>query len=362
MSDDAIAAIEAPRAALRLVGHGDAERRFAQCWHAGRLGHAWLISGLKGVGKATFAWRCARFILAVGGRGDGLDIDPGSRTFRLINAGTHPACRLVRPTVNATATPPRLRQDIAVGDVRALAPFLHQTVAAGGWRCVIVDAADEMTASAANALLKLLEEPPPQTVIILVCHAPSRLLPTIRSRCQRLALRPLTTAQVLEVLADVRGELSPQDIHVLARLCGGAPGRAVTLADAGGVDEFRELIGLLQTLPQLDTGKLHARADRVGRGAAGEAAFRTTGYLLLHWLERLIGAQARGAAASPDDEVIAGEATLNARLAAAGALEGWVAVWEKTSRLFARAQALNLDRKQVFLNAVLAVAAAAQGQ
>lgn len=360
MSDDAIAAIEAPRAALRLVGHDAAEQRFVQCWRAGRLGHAWLISGHKGVGKATFAWRCARFIVAEGGQGNGLDVDPRSHTARLINAGTHPACRLVRPTVNATGSPPRLRQDIAVGDVRALAPFLHQTVAAGGWRCVIVDAVDEMTVSAANALLKLLEEPPAQTVIFLICHAPSRLLPTIRSRCQRLALRPLTTAQVLDVLADVRRDLSPADARALARLSGGAPGRAVALADGGGVDEFRALIGMLQTLPRLDIGKLHARADRFGRGATGEAAFRTAIYLLLHWLERLIGAQARGRPS--DDEVVAGEASLNARLAAAGALEGWVAVWEKTSRLAVRAQSLNLDRKQVFLNAVLAVAAAAQSQ
>ncbi len=360
MSEDAIAAIEAPRTATRLIGHEDAEQVFLRCWRANRLGHAWLISGLKGAGKATFAWRCSRFVLQGGGQGEGLDIDPGSRAYRLVAAGTHPACRLVRRTVSSASTPPRLRQDIAVDDIRALAPFLRQTVALGGWRTVVIDAADEMTNSAANALLKLLEEPPSQTVFLLVCHTPSQLLPTIRSRCHRLALRPLTTEQVLEVLATVRGDIASEDAHVLARLSNGAPGQAAALADAGGIDEFRTLMDLLQPLPELDIKKLHTRADRFGRGATGEEAFRTTSYLLLRWLERLVGAAARGVA--PAEEVIAGEAALHARLANGRALEGWVTVWEKTSRLFARAQSLNLDRKQVFLNAVLDLAEAAQAR
>ncbi len=173
MSDGIIERIEAPRANGDLVGHGEAEATMRDAWRSGRLAHGWLIGGPAGVGKATLAWRFARFALA-----GGTMPEPGQTLFRQVASGAYPDCRLLRRSYDMKRSPPHFRSEIAVDDVRALGPFLHQTAVLGGWRVVVVDAADEMNPHAANALLKLLEEPPPRALLLLVAHTPSRLLPT----------------------------------------------------------------------------------------------------------------------------------------------------------------------------------------
>ncbi len=351
MSDDIIQRIEAPRANGDLVGHEAAEAAMQAAWRSGRLAHGWLIGGPAGVGKATLAWRFARFALA-----GGTMPEPGQSLFRQIASGAYPDCRLVRRSYDMKRSPPRFRSEIAVDDVRALGPFLRQTSVMGGWRVVIVDAADEMNPHAANALLKLLEEPPPRALLLLVAHA--RLLPTLRSRCRKLQLRPLTEEQMAAVLNAQCPELDAAERASLARLADGCPGRAVDLAEAGGLDLYRELMALLAPLPDLDVGTVHGTADRFGRGAVGEAAFRTMTGLLGRWLGLLVRSGATGTA---PDEVVKGEAAVMARLAARGGLDRWLAAWEKTGHLFARAERLNLDRRQVFLNAVLALAETARG-
>ena len=353
MSEEIIARIEAPRANPDLVGHELAERAMHAAWRSGRLAHGWLIGGPSGVGKATLAWRFARFVLA-GGQTPGAD----HPVFRQLAAGAHPDCRLVRRSYDMKRSPPRFRGEIVVDDVRALAGFLRHTPAVGGWRVAIVDAADEMNPNAANALLKMLEEPPSRTLLLLVAHTPARLLPTLRSRCRRLVLRPLAEEQVAPVLAARCPGLARDDMAALARLAEGCPGRAAALADAGGLDLYREMVALLEPLPALDMAALHGAAERFGRGAAGEAAFRIVTGLLRRWLGAVIRCRAAGAAPA---EIVPGEAAVMARLAGRGGLDRWLAVWEKTEGLFARADSLNLDRRQVFLNAVFALAETTRG-
>ena len=358
MSDEIIARIEAPRDASALIGHAAAATALAEAWNSDRLAHAWMLAGPPGIGKATLAWQFVRFI-AAGGEPSGegpLVTDPQHPAVRQVVAGAHPDCRLVRRSHN-TRPPHRLRGEISVEDVRAVGHFLQHTAAMGGWRTVIVDSADAMNANAQNALLKILEEPPPRTLLLLVCHAPSRLLPTVRSRCRTLHLRPLSEDQVGAIIAQQKPDLPEPDRQLLTRLADGAPGWALDLAEAGGLDLYRSLIGLLDSLPTLDTVQLHKTADRFAP-ASGETAYRTFVSLLQWWLGRAIRTTATNTSAAPD-EVVSGEAALALRLTQRG-LEPWLKAWEKVAELTLRADAVNLDRKQVVLNAFFELASAAR--
>ncbi len=335
-----------PRANPLLLGHEDAMRELAAAARSGRLPHAWLIWGPRGVGKATLAFRFARHLLA-GGDADDLAVDPADPVFRRAASGGHADLLTIERTVNEKTG--KLRGEIVVDDVRRAGGFVHMTAAEGGWRVIVVDCVDEMNRNAANALLKVLEEPPARTVLLLVSHAPGRLLPTIRSRCRRLALAALPNATVLDLLRRYWPDLPAEDAVTLARLGEGSIGRALELAEEGGLDLYRAVTGLLMDLPRLDGGALHAMAEKFGR-AGGENAFRTASDLLVWWLGRMIRAGTTGVTPA---EMVPGEAAAMARLLAGRSLDRWLELWEKTSRLFARTEGANLDRRQVWVAALL---------
>lgn len=359
----------APRANPVLLGHGEAEHILLQAHESGRLPHAWLLTGPRGIGKATLAFRFARFLLAGGEAGSaegpglfsGLDepagedlwIDPESAVFRRVAAGGHPDLMTVARSAHPRTG--KLRGEITVDDVRPVRDFLHMTAAEGAWRLVIVDAADEMNLNAANALLKVLEEPPAQAILLLVSHAPGQLMPTIRSRCCRLPLAPLGEDLVVRLAQDYGLELAEDERRALARLSEGSIGRALALAEGGGLALYGELVGLLQSLPQGDVAGVNALAERLAKGADGEA-FRTGTQLLTWWLARMIRA---GAQQALPPEVVAGEGAVMARLLERRSLAQWLALWEKLARLFARAESVNLDRKQVVITAFLELEALA---
>jgi DNA polymerase III subunit delta' len=348
-----------PRDVSELIGHAGPERMLLDAWNSGRLAHAWLLCGPKGIGKATLAYRFARFVLAGGGEGGGLfgggpeslELRPDHPVFRRVAAGGHADLKTVERGWSDDKKAKR-KAEIVIDDVRGIGAFMSLTPAEGGWRVVIVDAADEMNRNAANAVLKVLEEPPRNALMLLVSHSPGRLLPTIRSRCRRLTLQPLEEEAVAALLARHRPDLGDADLAALARLGEGSIGKALALADEGGLDLYRELVKLLDGLPRLDVPALHRFGDRVSR-AENDAAFRTVTGLLTWWLARLVragGREGRGMA-----EVVPGEAALMGRLLAAAGLEQWLEVWEKITTLFARTDAVNLDRKQAVISAFLAV-------
>ncbi|HUK60104.1 MAG TPA: DNA polymerase III subunit delta' [Stellaceae bacterium] len=350
-----------PRENPELLGHAAAEETLLACWRAGRMPHAWLITGPCGVGKATFAFRCARFLLAqkdagadlLGDGPSSLAMAPEQRVFRLVASGGHPDLLVVERGYDQRRK--RMRTEIVVEDVRKISALLRLTAADGGWRVVIVDDADDMNPSSANAVLKILEEPPPRAVLMLLSENPGRLLPTIRSRCRILALKPLALAEVAAALERYRPDLGAAERAELAGLAEGSIGRALSLAAGGGLDLYRQLSRLLARLPELDAEGLNALADSVARAGA-EEAWALVGELLPHWIARMValagGSEARA--------VVSGEDAAMRALAARRSLDQWVEVWENVNHLFREADSVNLDRKQVVLNAFFALEAAAR--
>jgi len=324
------------------------------------------LSGPRGIGKATLAYRFARFVLADTGAAEqgpdlfgaapaqpeSLYLTPDDPVFRRVAAGAHPDLRGLEIGVNPRTG--KARSEILVDDVREIGHFMRMTSAEGGWRVVVVDAIDSLNRNAANALLKVLEEPPAKALLLLVSHAPGSLLATIRSRCCHLPVSPLPAPMLGGLLERFAPELEAKEREALTHLAEGSIGRALDLADVGGLKLYRELLAVLDSLPKLDVPKLHALGDRLAK-YGDEAAFRTGTELLTWWLARLIRA---GAAAGPPPDAVAGEGALIARLLAARGLAPWLPLWDKINRLFAQADAANLDRKQVVITAFLELEAA----
>lgn len=369
-AEEAAQAWPEPRANPRLLGQTAAEEALLAAYDGGRLPHAWLFTGPRGVGKATLAFRFARFLLAERQRdaaaqegpglfGEaapapaGLQLEPDHPVFRRVAAGGHADLVTVARTINPTSK--KLRGEIVVDDVRAATGFLRRTSAEGGWRICIVDAADEMNPNAANALLKVLEEPPEQAMLLLLAHAPGRLLPTIRSRCRQLALTPLSEATVSQLLGDFAPELSAEDASALARLSEGSIGRALALADEGGLALYRQMIALLESLPRLEVAKLHDFGDKLARDSSG-TLFRTVGELLSGCIGRLVLARAQGEAPV---EILPGERQLLSSLGARRSLASWLDLWDNLRRRFAQADGAALDRKQALIAAFLEIEALA---
>ena len=356
-TDDTTAADEGasaplPRENPDLIGQERAEAALLEAYNAGRLPHAWLITGPRGIGKATLAFRFARFLFAQSGDGPGLFAAPPASlasdsnhpAYRRVASGGHADLLLIEIGYDPKRN--RRRNEIVVGDVRQIGDFLHLTPAEGGWRIVIVDGADDMNRNAANALLKVLEEPSERSLLLITAASPGRLLPTIRSRCRHLAMPPLAETQVVELIRKYLPSTGANDAAALAQLAEGSIGRALDLAASGGVALDREMTALLSTLPALDGGALDRFADRAAR-SGGEEAFRLVAELLPARLARMIRDAASGAAAPP-------------KFLARRPLDRWVEVWEKLVDLFALVDAVNLDRKQVMLNAFFTLEEAAR--
>jgi DNA polymerase-3 subunit delta' len=344
-----------PRANSQLVGHEGAELALRQLYDSGRLPHALLFSGPRGIGKATLAFRFARLVLAGGGEGAGLAVDPESGVFRRVAAGSHADLLTVEREYDARRR--RLRADISVDSAREIAGFLRLTAAEGGWRVVVVDGAEEMTRNAANAVLKILEEPPRQALLLLVSHGPGRVLPTIRSRCRQFPLPSLAASVVAELVMRRRPGITCEEAAALAALASGSIGRALDLSDAGGGALYKRLLALTSVDGPPNVGKLYAFIDGLLAPDA-ENSYRAVEDLLSHLLGRIAVAAARGEAGGT--EAVGGEAAAIRRLAGRSQPARWAKLRSDIAALFGRTEDLNLDRKQTMLDAFLAIAEAAR--
>jgi DNA polymerase-3 subunit delta' len=348
-----------PRETPRLFGQEAAEASFLAAHAAGRLHHAWLITGARGVGKATLAWRLARFLLAEAPAEAGLfgapeppaslDVDPEHPVARRLRAGSEPRLILLRrgPTEKGDALSAQIRAE----DTRALKGFFQLSAAEGGRRVAIVDAADEMNPSAANALLKILEEPPPRAVLLLVSHQPSRLLPTIRSRCRELRLAPLGPADMAAALA--QAGVDAEHPERLAELAGGSVGEAIRLTNLDGLALYEALVGLFR--PRLDRPAA-IRFAEAATGRANEPKFD----LVLRLVDLFLGRAARAALDGPPPEAAPGEAALLARLAPGPeAARPWAEAHDSLGARARHGKAVNLDPAALILDMLLKIDATA---
>jgi len=257
-----------PRATHVLFGHAEAEAALLGAYRSGRLPHAILMVGGRGIGKATLAYRMARFMLAYPdpkapavAAAASLAIDPTHPVARRIAAQAQGDLLVLERTVNDKGV---LRQQIAVEDVRRTVSFFGSTAGEGGWRIAIVDAVDELNRSGANALLKVLEEPPQRALLLLVSHSAARVPATLRSRCRIIALRPLAEADVAAAVAAATGlPATDPDLLAAAAAAEGSVARALALLDGDALELRRQALDLLNRLPAVDPKALHALGEAI---------------------------------------------------------------------------------------------------
>jgi DNA polymerase III subunit delta' len=307
-----------PRATTALFGHQDAEATLLNAYRGGRIPHAWLIGGPQGIGKATLAYRMARFVLAHRDPASTqvqsaktLDLDPSHPIVRQVAAESHGGLLTLERSLNDKGV---MRSVITVDETRETVSFFGSTAAVDGWRVCIVDTVDELNANAANALLKVLEEPPLRSLFLLVTHAQARVLPTIQSRCRKLPLRALSIADVTGATAKA-AELEPTDrlLKEVAEASEGSVSRALNLLGGGALKLHQRTASLLNTLPHVDPRELHALGAFVDS------------------VDRWIGEQMR-----------ADDANANANLPRLARL---AEVWEKINRAARETESYNLERK-----------------
>jgi len=318
-----------PRETFELFGHREAETALLNAYKSGRIPHAWLIGGAQGIGKATLAYRMARFVLthrnplaAEVQRATTLFVDPNDASARHIAAGSHGGLLTLERTLNERGV---MRTVITVDETRETISFFGSTSAVEGWRVCIVDTLDELNPNAANALLKILEEPPQQSLFFLVSHAPARVLATIQSRCRKLSLRPLAAADVIAAAAKATGVASDDPALIeAANASEGSVAQAITLLGGDALKLQQRTAALLATLPLVDPRELHALGDALGTSdRVALAAFVDS---IDRWVAERLRAD--------------GNANTNlprlARLAE---------VWEKIARAARDTQDYNLERK-----------------
>ncbi|MEP3525456.1 MAG: DNA polymerase III subunit delta' [Hyphomicrobiales bacterium] len=329
---DRIEGLKQPYEHSVLKGQEEAEARFLEAACSGRLHHAWLLSGPSGCGKATFAFRMARYFAQANEEGGSPTVDDLNKagahdnpTFKQIARGAHPNILHLRIPFDEKTK--KFRTLVTVDEVRRSVAFFGMSSGGKGWRIAIVDSANDMNANAANALLKILEEPPERTVFFLLSSQPGRLLPTIRSRCQHLALKPLDNDNLIAALENASYDIT-FEADTLKRnhtVINGSVRRAFHFANNDAealLNDFNTLIG---QQPTYDIPMLHRFADSVSARSADEKyAF------FIEFIENYVANKVR--------------VFDNIR-----PLVSWTEVWDKMQARIKQEEALNLDRKQTVL-------------
>jgi DNA polymerase-3 subunit delta' len=346
-----------PRETPALIGQATAEAAFLKAFNSDRLHHGWLLTGPQGVGKATLAWRIARFLLATPKDDGGMFAAPTPETLEIalghpvnarLQALSEPSLFLLRRGWDEKTK--KLKSVITVDEVRKLRGFFAMSNPDGGRRVVIVDAADEMNISAANALLKVLEEPPADCILLLIAHQPTRLLPTIRSRCRELRCRTLAPDEMAQALS-AAGTDGEAHAVALSELSGGSVGEAMRLLTLDGLTLYKDVMGVLDTLPRLDRGAALKLAEKAAaRGVEGRLD------LMLRLFDVALSRLARAGLGAVEAQALQGELLTLARLSPnEDAARAWAELAAQSSVRARHGQAVNLDPSSLILDMLLSM-------
>lgn len=343
LESDGLEGAPHPRDQEHIAGHGEAEKALLDAYLEGRMAQSWILGGRAGIGKATLAWRFARFILANPDPARlrahppvSLHVDPGNIAARRMAAMAHSDVFVLRREWNEKSK--RHYTEIRVDDARRMIERFHQASAEGGWRVAIIDCAEDMNKSSANALLKLIEEPPPKAVFLFIAHRPAQVMATIRSRSRMLMLHPLSAEDVAQAIqyaaAAPGGEawagVSREDLAEAGARAGGSVRDAMRLLSGSGMKLAADVERLLDALPVVDWQQVHGLADRLG-GRDEQDDYEAAIAAIFDWLDARVRRDAAGG------------------IARAANLAPLAEVWEKTSRSVRETDALNLDRRLLIL-------------
>ena len=335
-----------PRNNTYLLGHEEAEKFLLEAWKNNSLHNSWLFSGIEGIGKATLAYKFARFLLSADfnqkDKYQSLDIPETDPVFKLVSNNAHPDFKIIerdytdtdkKKLLKAIKDGDQLSADemqslkksafIRVDDVRTINEFLSKRSSQDGWRVVLIDSIDDMNTASANAILKILEEPPFKTVLILINHNPNRLLTTIKSRCAKLNLKPLSDQNLASLLRRYRSNLSENEISGLVKISSGSIGQALDYADHGALERYNELTDLIQQGSQFKLSKLFAFCDK---SVSNEDSYNLSKNLILKLIRQLI--------------------------TQTGKIEELSEIWNETLKIFSETEGLNLDKKQALINII----------
>lgn len=329
-----------PRDNFAFFGHAAAETALAEDYAKGRLPHAILIGGPEGIGKATLAWRLARFVLAHpdgAGTAAGLSVDERHPVARRICAQGHGDLAGLRREWNDKGK--KHFTQIRVDEVRKATALFQKAAGEGGWRICIVDSADDLNASSGNALLKIIEEPPPRSLFVLVAHRPGQVMATLRSRCRKLVLGALSEPDIVAALRHAAPSISLAQATAAAARSQGSVREALRLAEGGALPLEAAITRLLAALPAIDWREAHGVIDAAGRSAED-------GFDILHGaLFAFLAQNVRQGAA---------ERRSPAQLAP------WAAAYEALREKTREADALNLDKRALTLSLFAELAQAAK--
>jgi DNA polymerase-3 subunit delta' len=352
--------LKPPRSSFISLGHTDVEKQLLEFHAANRMPHGLIFSGLEGIGKATFAYRFARFLLKHGSTDlnqDSLfsapaaltsfDVSPEDPVFRRVASGGHPDLMTIERAYDAVKG--KTKDSVDVNEIRKVPQFLRMTASDGGWRVVIIDDADTMNRNAQNALLKILEEPPPRAILILITHRLGALIPTIRSRAHVINFQPLGPETIAELIAAQGHRLGASETATISRLAGGSAGKTIASIEQGGLDTLSRVMTAFEQYPQWNWAELHNLANDLGAYGRENAYYAYT-EILQNLFTRLATAKARGTNLESEMEPLSD-------LWRNSSLDRLLKICENLQSHFGKADVANLDKRQAVLSAFSIIAA-----